>query len=143
MPCNHKAGNQLLNALPAAILARLQPHLEPYDLVLGNEIHVPGDRRSGSRKWFVAVEPSGNSGRSATFVHGRLEIAMQDDRTMPPPKEGNTRHTPRDGKFLSLEEDWELEFWSRTYGVTRRRLADAVKVAGYSTRRVGEQLKRG
>jgi hypothetical protein len=89
------------------------------------------------------VEPSGNSGRSATFVHGRLEIAMQDDRTMPPPKEGNTRHTPRDGKFLSLEEDWELEFWSRTYGVTRRRLADAVKVAGYSTRRVGEQLKRG
>jgi hypothetical protein len=43
MPCNHKAGNQLLNALPAAILARLQPHLEPYDLVLGNEIHVPGE----------------------------------------------------------------------------------------------------
>jgi len=62
------------------------------------------------------------------------EIAMPDDDTTRP---------PRDGKFLSLEEDWELEFWSRTYGVTRRRLTEAVKAAGYSTRRVREHLKRG
>jgi hypothetical protein len=74
--------------------------------------------------------------------HGKPEIAMADDKTTPS-KEGSTVHPPRDGKFLSLEEDWESEFWSRRYGVTRRRLAEAVKVAGYSTRRVGEQLKRG
>jgi Protein of unknown function (DUF3606) len=59
---------------------------------------------------------------------------MSDDDTVRP---------PRDRKFLSLEEDWEVEFWSRTYGVTRLRLAEAVKAAGYSTRRVGEHLKRG
>lgn len=55
----------------------------------------------------------------------------------------DTARPPRDGKFLSLEEDWEVEFWSRTYGVTRRRLAEAVKAARYSTRRVGEHLKQG
>jgi CRP-like cAMP-binding protein len=44
MPLNHKAGNRLLDALPPAILARLQPHLEPCDLILGDEIHVPGER---------------------------------------------------------------------------------------------------
>jgi hypothetical protein len=67
---------------------------------------------------------------------------MADDKTTPSTKDGSTAHSLRDGKFLSLEEDWEIEFWSRRYGVTRRRLVEAVKVAGYSTRRVGEQLKR-
>jgi hypothetical protein len=65
---------------------------------------------------------------------------MPANSTTAPPKDGNTS---REGKFLSLEEDWEIDFWSRRYGVTRHRLAEAVKVAGYSTRRVGEQLKRG
>lgn len=40
---NNKNGNRLLDALSPTVLARLLPQLEPYDLILGQEIHAPGD----------------------------------------------------------------------------------------------------
>jgi CRP-like cAMP-binding protein len=43
MSFNHKTGNHLLDALPPALVARLQPHLEPCELIFGKEIHAPGE----------------------------------------------------------------------------------------------------
>jgi CRP-like cAMP-binding protein len=39
----NKIGNRLLDALSPAVFARLLPQLEAHELVLGQEIHAPGD----------------------------------------------------------------------------------------------------
>lgn len=43
MPSNKNPSNRLLDALPPSVFTRLQSHLEPVELTLGREIHVPGD----------------------------------------------------------------------------------------------------
>jgi CRP-like cAMP-binding protein len=40
---NKKTGNRLLDALSSATFVRIEPHLESLDLILGQEIHNPGD----------------------------------------------------------------------------------------------------
>ena len=40
------AENRLLAALPAEVLARLEPHLEPFPLALGEIIYEANDRLS-------------------------------------------------------------------------------------------------
>lgn len=40
---NKKIGNRLLDALSSATFARLEPQLEPVELILGQELHTPGD----------------------------------------------------------------------------------------------------
>jgi hypothetical protein len=61
------------------------------------------------------------------------EIPMADDKT---------KRAPEDAILISLEEDYEVEYWTRKYGVTRQRLADAVKSVGDSAKKVAEHLKR-
>ena len=62
-----------------------------------------------------------------------MEFPMTDDKT---------KRAPQDAKRISLEEDYEVEYWSRKFGVTRQGLADAVKAVGPSAELVGEHLKR-
>jgi NTP pyrophosphatase (non-canonical NTP hydrolase) len=52
-----------------------------------------------------------------------------------------TKRAPQDAILISLEEDYEVAFWTRKYGVTKQRLADAVAAVGDSAERVGEYLK--
>jgi hypothetical protein len=61
------------------------------------------------------------------------EIAEDDDKT---------KRAPQDAKLISLEEDYEVEYWTLKYGVTRQRLADAVESVGHSAEKVAEHLKR-
>ena len=53
-----------------------------------------------------------------------------------------TKRAPQDANLISLEEDYEVEYWTRKYGVTRQRLTEAVKSVGHSAEKVGEHLKR-
>jgi hypothetical protein len=61
------------------------------------------------------------------------EIAMADDKT---------KRAPQDAKLISFEEDYEVEYWTWKFGVTRERLVEAVRKFGNSAERVGEELKR-
>jgi hypothetical protein len=80
----------------------------------------------------VAAELAGAARRSWGQKRNR-EIPMADDKT---------KRAPQDAKLISLEEDYEVEYWTRKFGVTRQRLADAVKAVGHSAEKVGEHLKR-
>jgi hypothetical protein len=56
------------------------------------------------------------------------EMALADDKT---------KRAPQDAKLISLEEDYEVQYWTRKYGVTKQRLADGIKAVGPA--RVREQ----
>jgi hypothetical protein len=58
---------------------------------------------------------------------------MADDKTKP---------APQDAKLISLNEDYEVEYWTRKFGVTTERLVEAVHKVGNSAERVSEELKR-
>jgi hypothetical protein len=53
-----------------------------------------------------------------------------------------TKRTPKDAKLICLEEDYEVVYWTKKYGVSRERLTEAVKKVGNSADSVGEELKR-
>jgi hypothetical protein len=53
-----------------------------------------------------------------------------------------TKRAPQDAKLISLDEVYEVVYWTKKYGVSRERLAEAVKKVGNSADSVGEELKR-
>jgi hypothetical protein len=55
----------------------------------------------------------------------------------------DTKRASRDGKFLSLEHDWEAEYWAKRFGVSRKSLEEAVAAVGSSVANVGAYLNEG
>ena len=58
---------------------------------------------------------------------------MTDDRT----KRGEP-----DRSLVNLQEDYELDYWTKKFGVSREALSDAVKAVGSSADRIEAFLKR-
>jgi hypothetical protein len=52
----------------------------------------------------------------------------------------DTKRASRDGRFLSLEQDWEAEYWAKRFGVSRESLEQAVAAVGGSAANVGAYL---
>ena len=58
-----------------------------------------------------------------------------------------TKRLPRD-QFISPEEDWEVAYWARKFGVTRKfgvsreRLQEAVEAVGHSAEKVAHTWTR-
>jgi len=61
------------------------------------------------------------------------EIAMADDKT---------KRAPQDAQLISLKEDYEVEYWTRKFGVTTERLVEALQKVGNSAECVGDELTR-
>ncbi|MGJ7553332.1 DUF3606 domain-containing protein [Variovorax sp. RB3P1] len=57
---------------------------------------------------------------------------MSDDKS----KTGNDR------KLISLEEDYEIRDWTKSFGCTEEQLRDAVKAVGNSADKVKEYLSK-
>jgi hypothetical protein len=57
------------------------------------------------------------------------EVAMADYTTKRGPH-----------KFLSLDTDWEADFWAKRFAVSRQVLEEAVAAVGYSVENVREYL---
>jgi hypothetical protein len=53
-----------------------------------------------------------------------------------------TKRTPQDAKLISLTEDYEVKYWTKKFGVTKERLAEAVQRVGHSAAAVEADLKR-
>lgn len=52
-----------------------------------------------------------------------------------------TGHAKRpEGKFLSLDTDWEAEYWAKRFGVTKDALEEAVQAVGQSVANVAAYL---
>ena len=47
---------------------------------------------------------------------------------------------PQDRSRVNVNETWELQYWSKKFGVTEEQLRDAVKAAGPSADAVGKHL---
>lgn len=57
---------------------------------------------------------------------------MSDDRA---------KRGPQDRSRISLSEDYEVRYWSEKFGVSKERLAQAVKKVGNSAAAVEKELK--
>ena len=57
---------------------------------------------------------------------------MSDDKTM---------RGPQDRSRIALGEDYEVQYWTEKFGVSRERLEEAVKAAGNSADAVERYLK--
>lgn len=53
-----------------------------------------------------------------------------------------TKRRPQDSTRISLSEDWEVDYWTERFGVTRDRLREAVQQVGNSTDAVGRYLAK-
>ncbi|SDA36053.1 DUF3606 domain-containing protein [Sphingomonas sp. NFR15] len=58
---------------------------------------------------------------------------MADDKTL---------RGPQDSSRVALGEDYEVAYWSKKFGVSRDKLAEAVKAVGNGADAVEEYLKR-
>lgn len=47
---------------------------------------------------------------------------------------------PQDRSRVNVNEPWELQYWSRKFGVSEEQLKEAVKAAGPSADAVGKHL---
>ncbi|HEX8885650.1 MAG TPA: DUF3606 domain-containing protein [Noviherbaspirillum sp.] len=47
---------------------------------------------------------------------------------------------PQDRSRINVNEAWELQYWSKKFGVSEAQLKDAVKAAGPSADAVGKHL---
>lgn len=50
------------------------------------------------------------------------------------------RRQPEDKNFINLHEKWEVDYWTRTLGVTETQLRAAVKAVGNGTAKVKNHL---
>ena len=55
----------------------------------------------------------------------------------------DTKHAPQHDKFISLEEEHQIDYWTGKFAVTRDRLAAAVGRVGHSAEALEKYLKRG
>ena len=53
-----------------------------------------------------------------------------------------TKTRPQDASRINVHEEYELEYWSKHFGVTPERLKEAVEKAGTSAKAVETELKR-
>lgn len=47
---------------------------------------------------------------------------------------------PQDRSRVNVNEEWELQYWSKKFGVSAQQLRDAVKAVGTSAEAVGKHL---
>ncbi|WP_343608337.1 DUF3606 domain-containing protein [Chryseobacterium oranimense] len=51
-----------------------------------------------------------------------------------------SKRRPQDAAKVNVNETWELEYWSKKFGVTKERLKEAVKAVGTSAAEVQKYL---
>jgi hypothetical protein len=51
-----------------------------------------------------------------------------------------TKKRPQDASRVSLQEPWEVKYWTERFGVTAEQLQEAVNAVGNSVREVEEYL---
>jgi len=47
---------------------------------------------------------------------------------------------PQDANKINVHESWEVEYWTKKFGITKQQLVDAVKAVGVSVAAVAKYL---
>jgi hypothetical protein len=55
----------------------------------------------------------------------------------------NTKHAPQHDKFISLEAEYQIDYWTGKFAVTRDHLAMAIGRVGHSAEALEKYLKHG
>jgi hypothetical protein len=55
--------------------------------------------------------------------------------------DNKTLRSPQDASRIALGEDYEVQYWTGKFGVSREELEQAVKAVGNSADAVGKHLK--
>jgi hypothetical protein len=69
---------------------------------------------------------------------GQVQTSSEED-TMP---DNTTNRGEPDRSRVSLEQDHEVAYWTKRFGVTRQQLEQAVKAVGNSVDAVQRQLRQ-
>jgi hypothetical protein len=56
---------------------------------------------------------------------------MADDKTI---------RGPKDRLLISLQEDYEVRYWTKALGVTKEELTELVKIHGHSAKKIRQAL---
>jgi hypothetical protein len=67
---------------------------------------------------------------------------LSNGRTGRSPWQTTRRSASEDAKLISLNDEYEVEYWTRKFGVTTERLVRTVHKVGNSAERISEELKR-
>ncbi|WP_445430696.1 DUF3606 domain-containing protein [Chryseobacterium indoltheticum] len=51
-----------------------------------------------------------------------------------------SKRRPQDANKVNVNESWELDYWSKKFGVTKEKLKEAVKAVGTSAAAVQKHL---
>jgi hypothetical protein len=51
-----------------------------------------------------------------------------------------TKRAPQDSNLISRTENYEIDYWTEKFGVSRERLAEAIRAVGHSADRVSTYL---
>jgi hypothetical protein len=62
-----------------------------------------------------------------------MEADMADDKT---------KRAPQDSSRIAMGEDYEVDYWTNKFGVSRETLQQAVNAVGNSAAAVEQHLKR-
>lgn len=49
---------------------------------------------------------------------------------------------PQDPKTINTHQDWEMDYWSTKFGVTKEQIKNAVTTVGNSSEKVKQYLKK-
>jgi len=52
------------------------------------------------------------------------------------------KRRPQDASKVNIHETWELDYWSKEFGVTKDKLIEAVKAVGTSVTAVKKYLQK-
>lgn len=61
---------------------------------------------------------------------------------MPPMADDKTKTAPQDALRVNVNEDYEVQYWTKKFGCTPERLKAAVKKVGVMAKDVETELKR-
>jgi hypothetical protein len=51
-----------------------------------------------------------------------------------------TKRAPQDSNLISRTENYEIDYWTEKFGVSRERLAEAIRAVGHSADKVSTYL---
>ena len=77
----------------------------------------------------IAYRKTNSNNRSTRFF--TVEVIMPDNLKI---------RQPQDPTKINVHESWELEYWSKKFGVSQARLTQAVQAVGPSVAKVKQYL---
>jgi Protein of unknown function (DUF3606) len=105
----------------------------------GLSLSLSFTRPFGSYLLTTTIYSANRSASTLPDADGGFKQSRQRMDVMP----DSTKHAPQHDKFISLEEDYQIDYWTGKFSVTRDHLAMAIGRVGHSAEALEKYLKHG